>query len=267
MSGNLREMGNRIEALLESIKGANPATARVKAEELVRTIVQFYGTGLTRVLEIVDEAAGEASPAIFERLSADSFVSALLLLHDLHPLTLEERVANALESVRPYLKSHEGGVAITQIRDGVVSLRMEGSCNGCPASAQTVATAIENAIKEAAPEITEVRAEGVRDPDSGLRIMSDWLPLPELTPNATAHLDINGTPALVMRNEYGVHAFRNQCPSCFRGLASAAMVWPNLKCANCGAQYDLSERPGSRLEHFSVSTDGPRMQVAIPVTT
>ena len=92
MTGNLREMGDRIEAILESIKGANPVTARAKAEELVRIIVKFYGTGLSRVLEIVDEAAGEASPAIFDRLSADTFVSALLLLHDLHPQTLEERV-------------------------------------------------------------------------------------------------------------------------------------------------------------------------------
>lgn len=260
-------MGDRIEAILESIKGANPVTARAKAEELVRTIVQFYGTGLSRVLEIVDEASGEVSPAIFERLSADKFVSALLLLHDLHPLTLDERVHNALESVRPYLKSHEGGVAITNIHEGVVYLRMEGSCNGCTASAETVRTAIENAIKEAAPEITEVRAEGIREADSSLRIMSDWFPSPELERNATANVDVNGTPALIMRGEDGIRAFRNQCPSCFRGLASAAIAWPNLRCGTCGAEYDLSANPGRGLEYFPVTTDGARIQLAIPVTT
>ncbi|GAC1656633.1 MAG: hypothetical protein NVS9B12_08390 [Vulcanimicrobiaceae bacterium] len=267
MSGNLREMGDRVEAILESIKGANPTTARTKAEELVRTIVQFYGTGLARVLEIVDESAGEQSPAIFERLSADKFVSALLLLHDLHPYTLEERVHNALESVRPYLKSHEGGVSITRIQDGVVYLKMEGSCNGCTASAETVRTAIENAVKEAAPEITEVRAEGVRQSEGSLLIMSDWLTVPQLEPNTTAQFDVNGTPALIARNGDGVHAFRNQCPSCFRGLASATLVWPNLQCGSCGAQYDLSDKPGRRLEQFPVTTDGPRIQLAIPVTT
>jgi len=260
-------MGDRVESILESIKGANPVTARAKGEELVRVIVQFYGEGLKRVLEVVDEAAGDASPAIFERLSADKFVSALLLLHDLHPYSLEERVHNALESVRPYLKSHEGGVAITEIKDGVVSLRMEGSCNGCTASAETVRTAIENAIKEAAPEITEVRAEGIREADTGLRIMSDWMTLPELDHNKTAHLDVNGTPALVTRNEDGVHAFRNQCPSCFRGLSGARVSWPMLTCGSCGAEYDLSEGPGRRLEQFPVTTDGPRIQLAIPVTT
>lgn len=267
MSGNLREMGDRVEAILESIKGANPATARTKAEELVRTIVQFYGAGLSRVLEIVDESTGDRSPEIFERLAADKFVSALLLLHDLHPHTLEERVHNALESVRPYLKSHEGGVAITDIRDGVVYLRMEGSCNGCSASAETVRTAIENAVKEAAPEITEVRAEGIREADTGLRVMSDWLPLPELAPNGAAHVDVNGTPTLLTSDGAGVRAFRNQCPSCFRGLAGASIDWPTLSCGTCGARYDLSGKPGHGLEPFAVNTEGGRIQLAIPVTT
>ncbi|MDQ2866238.1 MAG: NifU family protein [Candidatus Eremiobacteraeota bacterium] len=242
-------------------------TARLKAEELIRTIVQFYGAGLTRVLEIVDEAAGEASPAIFDRLSADKSVAALLLLHDLHPHTLEERVHNALEGVRPYLKSHEGGVAITEISDGIVYLQMEGSCNGCSASAETVRTAIEQAIKEAAPEIAEVRAQGIREADTGLRIMSDWLICPDLQNNGAVHLDVNGTPAVIVRNEESIHAFRNQCPSCFRGLANAAIAWPNLRCGGCGAQYDLSEKRGAGLERFPVNTDGPKIQLAIPVTT
>lgn len=267
MSASLREMGESVETILQSINGANPATARARAEELLRIVVRFYGLGLQRTLEIVDEAAGERSPQIFERLSADPFVASLLLLHDLHPYTLEERVHNALESVRPYLKSHQGGVQITGIREGVVYLRMEGSCNGCPASAETVRTAIENAVKEAAPEISEVRAEGLRSESGGLRIVSDWLPVPDLDHNEAAHLEINGTPALITRNGEGLHAFRNQCPACFHGLAGAKIAWPVLQCADCGAQYDLAESRGRGLEHFPLTTDGARIQLSIPVTT
>lgn len=267
MTDSLREMGDRVEAILESIKGANPATARAKAEELVRTIVQLYGTGLSRLLEIVHESAGEHASAIFERLAEDKLVAGLLLLHDLHPHTLEERVHNALERVRPYLKSHEGGVAITEIRDGVVFLRMEGSCNGCPASAETVRTAIERAIIEAAPEITEVRAAGVREAGTGLRIMSDWLPFPEPDSHAPVHFDVNGTPALIMRNENSVYAFRNQCPRCYRGLAGATISWPHLQCGGCGSRYDLSGGSGRGLEHFEVNTEGSKIRLAIPVTT
>ncbi|GAC1502717.1 MAG: hypothetical protein NVS1B14_07650 [Vulcanimicrobiaceae bacterium] len=260
-------MGDRVEAILESIKGANPVTAREKAEELVRTIVQFYGTGLSRVLEIVDEAAGEESPAIFERLSADTFVSALLLLHDLHPHTLEERVHNALESVRPYLKSHEGGVLITRIEEGVVFFLKDGRFNPCPPRAETGSPPLANTVKEAAPEITEVRAEGVREADTGLRIMSEWMTLPELERNGAVHFDVNGTPAMITRSGEGVHAFRNQCPACYHGLGGATISWPLLRCGSCGAEYDLAEKPGRGLEHFPVTTDGARVQLAIPVTT
>jgi len=266
MTDSVREMGDRVEALLESISGANPVAARAKAEELVRTIVQLYGTGLARLLEIVHESAGENAPAIFERLAEDKLVAGLLLLHDLHPHTLDQRVHNALERVRPYLKSHEGGVQITDIRDGVVSLRMEGSCHGCPASAETVRTAIEHAIVEAAPEITEVRAEGVRERDTTLRIMSDWLPLPELDGEGPVHFDVNGTPALIMRNDDSVYAFRSQCPRCYRGLAAAKITWPYLQCGGCGSRYNLSASDDG-LEHFAVNTHGSKVQLAIPVTT
>ena len=46
----------------------------------MRTIVQLYGSGLTRLLEIVDETAGESGPAIFEHLAGDKLVAGLLLL-------------------------------------------------------------------------------------------------------------------------------------------------------------------------------------------
>ena len=45
--------------------------------------------------------------------------------------------------------------------DGVVHLRLEGSCDGCPSSTQTVKLAIERAIEEAAPEVTAVEVENL----------------------------------------------------------------------------------------------------------
>lgn len=267
MTDTLRDMGDRVEAILDGIKGANPVTARAKGEELVRTIVELYGTGLSRILEIVHDAAGERAAEIFDRLAADKLVSGLMLLHGLHPLSLEERVHGALEAVRPYLKSHEGGVQITEIRDGVVYLRMEGSCNGCPSSAETVRTAIEHAILEAAPEITAVKAQGVRETETTLRLMSDWVPFPSHDGAERVHLDVNGTPALIMRNDDSVYAFRNQCPQCFRGLGAATIAWPVLTCGGCGSTYDLSGGPGQRLETFPVTADGAKVQLAIPVTS
>src|SRR6202011_3862944 len=101
---------------------------RELGEELARTLVTLYGSGLERVLTIVHEGAGGRSDEIFARLCDDSFVESLLCLHGLHPLSVEDRVQRALDGVRPYLKSHEGGVEIAAIEDDVVILHLQGSC-------------------------------------------------------------------------------------------------------------------------------------------
>jgi Fe-S cluster biogenesis protein NfuA len=92
----------------------------------------------------------------------DELVASLLVLHDLHPKDTETRVVEALDQVRPYLGSHAGGVELLGIdQGGVVHLRLEGSCDGCPSSVQTVKLAIERAIEEAAPEVTAVEVENL----------------------------------------------------------------------------------------------------------
>jgi Fe-S cluster biogenesis protein NfuA len=156
------QMGDRVEALLAGFDSvSSPRIAREQAEELVRTVVGLYGEGLKHVLEIAYDNAGEHGDAIFERLCEDKLVESLLCLHGLHPIPVEERVQLALDSVRPYLKSHEGGVDIASVENGVVMLRLEGSCKGCPSSTATVKFAVERAILERVPEIREVRAETV----------------------------------------------------------------------------------------------------------
>lgn len=136
-----------------------PRRARERAEELVRTIVGIYGEGLERVLTIVHEQIGERSEAVFEKLCEDKLVESLLCLHGLHPIAVEDRVEAALQSVLPYIKSHAGNMEITRIEDGIVYLRLEGSCDGCAASATTLKLAVERAILERVPEVTAVRAE------------------------------------------------------------------------------------------------------------
>ena len=54
------------------------------------------------------------------------------------PVTRNLRVRGALEGVRPYLQSHGGNVELLGIEDGVVRLKLEGSCSGCPSSAMTL---------------------------------------------------------------------------------------------------------------------------------
>ena len=46
---------------------------------------------------------------------------------------------------------------------GGVRLRLQGSCHGCPSSAMTLKLAIEQAIHDAAPDVTSISVEGQTD--------------------------------------------------------------------------------------------------------
>jgi Fe-S cluster biogenesis protein NfuA len=73
-------------------------------------------------------------------------------------------VLGALEGVRPYMESHGGSAELLGVEEGVVHLRLEGSCSGCPSSSITLKLAIEKAIFDLAPDVHEVMAEGAVEP-------------------------------------------------------------------------------------------------------
>jgi len=140
--------GERIELLLEASAAAGPV-ARERAEELVRLVVELYGAGLERVLELVHEA-GALDDDLAEALAGDELVSSLLVVHGLHPYAVRERVERALEGVRPYLGSHGGDVRLLEVTDdGVVRLQLLGSCDGCASSSATLELAVDGAIRAA----------------------------------------------------------------------------------------------------------------------
>ena len=150
-----RQAGDRIESLLDAL-GAGGAVARGRAEELVRQVTELYGAGLARILEILHDR-GQLDDGTLDALTADELVSSLLVIHGLHPQDLETRVAGALDSVRPYLGSHGGDVDLLDISpEGVVRLRLLGTCQGCPSSSVTLKFAVEEAIESAAPEVTGI---------------------------------------------------------------------------------------------------------------
>ncbi|HEV3070628.1 MAG TPA: NifU family protein [Solirubrobacteraceae bacterium] len=151
----------RVEDLLEQLEGLTDPVARATATEAMQALLGLYGEGLGR---IVDTVAARDDGTLAEALAGDELVAHLLLLHGLHPMPVEERVREALESVLPYLESHGGNVELLGVEDGVAHLRLEGSCSGCPSSAMTLKLAIEDAIFKVAPDVEEVRAEGAVPP-------------------------------------------------------------------------------------------------------
>ncbi len=72
---------------------------------------------------------------------------------------MKEKVEKALEKVRPMLQADGGNVELVEVTaDGIVKLRLKGSCGCCPMSSMTLKMGIEKIIKEDVPEVKEVIA-------------------------------------------------------------------------------------------------------------
>jgi len=143
--------------LLDELGACADPKPRAIAEELIRQVTDLYGAGLARVLELTDGV----SPSLVDRLASDELIGSLLVVHGLHPASLESRVERALEAVRPVLGAHKGDVELVDIdaAANAVKLRLLGSCDGCPSSTITLQMAVEKAILDAAPEIEIIDVE------------------------------------------------------------------------------------------------------------
>jgi len=72
---------------------------------------------------------------------------------------MKEKIEKALEKVRPMLQADGGNVELVEVTDeGVVKLRLKGSCGCCPMSSMTLKMGIERIIKEDVPGVKEVIA-------------------------------------------------------------------------------------------------------------
>jgi len=71
---------------------------------------------------------------------------------------MRERVEEALKKIRPALEADGGGIELVDIVDGVVSVRLQGACKGCPGAQMTLKMGVERILKEEVPEVKSVQA-------------------------------------------------------------------------------------------------------------
>ena len=70
---------------------------------------------------------------------------------------MKEQVEIALEKVRPILKRDGGNVELIDVNDqGVVLVRLEGACKGCPGATMTIKAVIENLLVKEVPGVKQV---------------------------------------------------------------------------------------------------------------
>jgi hypothetical protein len=139
------EVAERVDELLAELTAAGDPRAAAAADELTRCLVRLYGAGLARIVTAI-------GPERTAELAADPLVESLLLIHDLHPLDVDDRVRRAVTASWPGSGELE---YLGRDADGVVHLRLAGAA-GCQGSRSAALQAVERAVTLAAPEVTEV---------------------------------------------------------------------------------------------------------------
>jgi Fe-S cluster biogenesis protein NfuA/nitrite reductase/ring-hydroxylating ferredoxin subunit len=293
-SGDVQNQLKSIEALVHRIENATDPALTTTAKELVQLLMELHGAGLERMLAIVNQTA-TSGPSIIEALGRDDLVRSLLLLYGLHPDSLETRVMQALEKTRPYLKSHGGNVTLVGVNDsGAVTLRLEGNCRGCPSSSATLKLAVEDAIYEAAPDVTAIIVEGSIQEESPAIA---FVPLSQLggngheskiereevgwedvfgvdsIPSGTLKMqEVGGRDMLFCRLEETLYAYENTCPGCSQPLGGARLEGTVLACPICSQHYDVMragrgvDLESLHLEPVPLLRENGRVRLALPLS-
>lgn len=155
----------RVQELQERLDGSGADAALLDlAGDLVRAVVEMYGAGLERIF------TGPEGERLAASLAEDPVIGTLLLIHDLHPVALEQRVQRALDKVRPYMESHGGNVELLSVQEGVARIHLRGSCSDCSASSMTLELAVKRALEEAAPDLAGLEVEGMAPQMTGLAL-------------------------------------------------------------------------------------------------
>lgn len=264
------QLVERVQDLQAQLESTGDSATRELADELLSAVVQMYGDGLERILGSLFEAGPEGE-RIAATLADDPLVATLLLIHDLHPVPLEQRVQQALDSVRPYMESHGGNVELLSLRDGVARIHLQGSCSDCSASSITLELAIKQALEDAAPDLEGLEVEGINAEPTGSPD-STWIDVEsvaELADGSLAAVNVVGRDLVVANVDGALLAYRDRCASCGASLHDGLLLAGALSCPECARSFFLPRAGRSmdddrmQLEPVPLLREDGRVKVAL----
>ena len=165
-NSEFRAHTEQIERLVARVSALADDGARTTSLELLQSLMDLHGAVISRIVEVLNDS-GESGRASLAKLGSDPLVCGLLVLYGVHPVSLEERVSRAIERVGVKLKKQGGTVNLKGVADLAVRVKVQSSGNGCGSSPDAVKETVEQAILEAAPEVTEIVVEGLATSVSG----------------------------------------------------------------------------------------------------
>ena len=276
------QLVERVQQLQARLEESGASATLAVADELVAAIVQMYGAGLERIVGSLIHAGPEGE-RVAAALADDELVATLLLIHDLHPIPLEQRVQDALDSVRPYMESHGGNVELLSLEHGVARIHLQGSCSDCAASSVTLELAIKQALEEAAPDLEGLEVEGIAPPAAPTGIdlpvvMSGPAPAPlwidvesvaSLADGSLAAVSVAGSELVVANVDGTLLAYRDRCASCGARLRDGLLMAGALSCPECARSFFLPSAGRSmdddrmQLEPVPLLREEGRVKVAL----
>lgn len=163
--GQLQERMEAIESLIAEIQAAGDPRLRHAALELLQSVMDLHCAGLEKIVEVLNRE-GEVGRRILRSLGNVEPVSSLLLLHDLHPDGLEERVQAALERIQPSLERHGAAASVVAVSPEQVRLRLE--CGAPSAAVTEISAMLHQTVLAAAPDAAEIVIDGAaKNPPGG----------------------------------------------------------------------------------------------------
>jgi Fe-S cluster biogenesis protein NfuA/nitrite reductase/ring-hydroxylating ferredoxin subunit len=243
--GDINAYGERLQKLLAQVEALPYPGAKELIQDCMESVLGFYGAALKRILQVVSEDGSEGRK-VFRNLIRDDVVKGILLIHDLHPLNLEARLLEALDKVRPYLKSHGGNVELISLENNVARLRLQGTCQSCASSSVTLELAIRHAIEQACPDLVHFEVEGVAQDKSAASLVSrravtDWTVVKnadQLEEGAWMPVRIGDMRLVVCKLNDTLYAYRDRCPACNMPLDTGSFEGGFLSCA-LNHRYDV----------------------------
>lgn len=148
------DVWGQIQALADELLGYPDQEVVGQVEELLDWVDAFHRDGLGRLVEMVRTWRGEL---FLNSVAEDEVTGTMLATYGLGEgrgieAEASSAVDEALASVRPLVESHGGALEVEKVKDGVVSVRMLGTCDGCPSSSATLTYGVETALREHWPD-------------------------------------------------------------------------------------------------------------------
>ncbi|HEY1536867.1 MAG TPA: hypothetical protein VGF76_22755 [Polyangiaceae bacterium] len=143
----------RVEGLLAELSRATDPMLERATREVLSTVLELHRRGLERMLEL---AAREDS--VREALARDGRISAMLLLHGLHPVSLGDRVARIIDTLGERFRSKLRNIEF-EIRGAAVTVRVVPAASACGSTRQALQKDVTEALLTAVPDAESVVVE------------------------------------------------------------------------------------------------------------